>query len=62
MSTKYSLAITAQKVVWVPDGPPVLTAGDMLQVRYTGTCLEPDSGDYFQMVLINEVNGYGWPV
>ena len=61
MANPYSLTIIAQLVSWVPDGPPVMTAGDMLSVRYTGTVLEPSSGDYFQFVLINEQNGYLWP-
>jgi len=61
MSNPYSLTLKATKVSWVPDGPPVLTAGDMLQVRYVGTVLEPDSGDYFQLLLVNEVSSYTWP-
>jgi len=60
-SNPYSLTLKASKVNWVAEGPPVLTAGDMLSIRYTGTVLEPDSGDYFELHLVNSQVAFQWP-
>jgi len=59
-SNPYALKVYAPNVNWQCE-PVVLTAGDMLAQRYTGTVLEPASGDYFEIHLINEVASYTWP-
>lgn len=55
-ATPYSLKVIADKVVWAIDrGGIQLQAGNIIQVPYIGTVLEPDSGgEYIQFILEND--------
>ena len=56
-SYPYMLAITANRIVAQIDGAGVeLQAGNIVQVPYTITVLEPASGDYCRFVLHNEAD------
>jgi len=52
-STPYTLRVVANRVMWKTDGPLQLQAGGIIQQSFTGTVLEPASGDYFTISLSN---------
>lgn len=55
-ATPYSLKVIADRVTWQIDrGGIQLQAGNIIQVPYVGTVLEPASGDeYIQFILAND--------
>jgi hypothetical protein len=61
--TPYGLKVIADKVVWQIDrGGIQLQAGNIIQVPYVGTVLEPDAGDeYIQFIVQNDAT-YTIPV
>jgi len=58
---KFELDITADEVMWQMNGPITMAAGQAIMMRFTGTALEPSSGDYATFTLYNEVADYAWP-
>jgi hypothetical protein len=58
---KYQLNIAAQNIMWQMNGPIQLAGGQAIIARFTGTALEPTSGDYAQFILKNEAASYSWP-
>jgi hypothetical protein len=61
-ATKFSLGITAADVMWQMQGPIQLAGGQAVIMRFMGTALEPDVGDYATFTLINGESAYSWPV
>lgn len=60
-TVKYSLGITAAEVMWQMNGPIQLAGGQAVIMRFTGTALEPNAGDYATFVLKNDAVSYAWP-
>ena len=61
LSQKFQLNITAEEVMWQMNGPIQLAGGQAIMMRFTGTALEPASGDYATFTLKNEAVTYAWP-
>jgi hypothetical protein len=61
-STKHSLECTAENVMWQMNGPIQLAGGQAIIMRFTGTALEPISGNYASFLLKNGQDAYAWPV
>lgn len=57
----YSLKIEAPNVLFSLNGPIALAAGQAVMARFTGTVLEPDTGDFFTMTVNNKEASYAWP-
>jgi hypothetical protein len=53
-AVNYAIKLTAEKVAWQVDGPPVLQGGGVVLLNLLGTVIQPDSGDYFTAEIINE--------
>jgi len=60
-NTKYQLDISAPEIMWQMNGPIQLAAGQAVMMRFTGTALEPTSGDYVSFSLYNGQSAYTWP-
>jgi hypothetical protein len=60
-AVKHSLVITAGEVMWQMNGPIQLAAGQAILMRFTGTALEPDAGEYATFTLTNGQDAYAWP-
>lgn len=61
-SNPYALVVRGARTVWQTDGPPNFQAGRIVTIDYTGTVLEPESGeDYIHVVLYNLQTAYTWP-
>lgn len=54
----YELRIRANKVTWAVDGPPELAAGGFVTQSFVGTVLQPSSGNYLEMVMVNGQTSY----
>jgi len=52
-STKYSVKIVANHVVWATDGSPELVPGGFIVQNLIGTVVSPSSGDYVTIELKN---------
>lgn len=61
ISQKFELDITSPEIMWQMNGPITLAAGQAVMLSFTGTALEPSSGDYATFDLYNEVTDYTWP-
>ena len=57
-TTKYSLRVQAETVMWNVNGSPVLSGGDIVLLPLIGTVLEPTSGDYLSFTIVNDVPAY----
>lgn len=57
-STPHQIRIRGGKVVWSVDGPPELAGASIIQQAFTGTVVEPPSGDFLQVVLVNGHSAY----
>lgn len=57
-TTPYQIRIRGGKVTWAVDGPPELAGASIIQQAFTGTVVEPPSGDFLQIVLVNGHSGY----
>lgn len=55
----YEMRIRANRVTWAVDRPIELQAGGIITQTFTGTVLEPATGeDYIQIVMVNAHAGY----
>lgn len=61
-STPHSIAIRGNAVTWKISKPPVAQAGQLMTVELTGTMVEPASGEYFEVEIINDTTAYTAPV
>ncbi len=61
LTQKFELDITAEEVMWQMTAPIQLVAGQAVLMRFTGTALEPTSGQYATFTLKNEAAAYAWP-
>jgi hypothetical protein len=61
MSYPWKLIFDGTEVAWRSDGTPRLAGGDILSLNFVGSCLAPNSGDFFKITLQNEASGYVWP-
>ena len=57
----YQLNIGSPEILWQMAGTPILAAGQAIMMRFTGTALAPNVGDYTTLDLINNVDSYSWP-
>jgi len=60
-SNPYSLEVYAQKCYFWPTGAPEIAGVNIIQLPLAGIICRPDSGDAFQIRLVNEVASYTWP-
>lgn len=58
----YSMKINAPSVLFSLNGPVQLAAGQAVMARFTGTVLEPSTGDFMTVAVKNKIASYTWPV
>jgi hypothetical protein len=56
-AVNYGIKIRAEKVAWQVKGAPALQAGGIVVLNLIGTVVQPDSGDYLTVEIINENDG-----
>lgn len=56
--TNWSLKINAGEVMWQTPGTPTLEGGGMLMLPIQGQVIQPESGQYAVITLVNEQVGY----
>lgn len=62
LARPYRMLIRGHHVTVAKDGPSQIQAGDIIQEGYTLTFLEPDSGEnYVEIIIENDVAAYAWP-
>jgi hypothetical protein len=59
---KFELDITSASIMWQMNAPITLAGGRAVIMRFTGTSLEPDAGNYVEFLLKNDTASYAWPV
>lgn len=57
----YALKITTPVVTWAIDRPPELVGAGLLMASYVGTVQKNPSGNYCEVLLVNEEESYTWP-
>lgn len=57
----YSVEFYAPKCYFWPTGAPEIAGVNLIQLPLAGLVVRPDSGDPFQIIVVNEVAGYTWP-
>jgi hypothetical protein len=57
----YRMEVEATNVVFQLNGPPVLAAGRAVMLRFMGTVMEPNSGAYAEVRVVNAKTAYTWP-
>lgn len=58
----YQMKLYAPSIMWRMNGPLTMAAGQSVIMRFQGTVLEPDAGDYFQITTRSAEPSYTWPV
>lgn len=56
-SFPYGFRLSADRVVWGMEAPPELVGGGFLAVTFTGTVIQPDTGNYLEATMENEADG-----
>lgn len=57
-STKYSMRVRSNNVMWSFQGGPVLAGGDIVMLQLVGTALAPVSGEYATIDIVNGQSSY----
>lgn len=60
-ATNHSLKIYAQQVMLAMNGGITLAGGQAVMMRFNGVALDPATGDYAQITLVNNTPEYVWP-
>jgi hypothetical protein len=60
-SNPYSIEFYAPNVYFWPTAAPAIAGVNLIQLPVAGLVARPDSGDPFQIILVNEVASYTWP-
>jgi hypothetical protein len=57
----YKLSVTSPLINWRMTEPLALAAGQAVTMRFQGTVLEPNAGEYATISIENETAAYAWP-
>ena len=60
-NTPHEVRVRANRVLWSMAEPPELVAGGLVQVTFVGTIMQPDTGNYLEVVVMNAETGYVLP-